>query len=143
VNANERERPMSLAFRYRRRHNCAQKKHCLYRSAQIVFICVHLRSFAVPVLRAFCNLPSVVVNQQTRNLVLSHTKGATFMTDYRVVSQNISSIIFRDVDKAATELADEVRQLMAAGWQPQGGLATVQAGGGIYLLQAMVRNASE
>jgi hypothetical protein len=36
---------MSLAIGYRRRHDCVQKKHSLYRSAQIVFICVHLRFF--------------------------------------------------------------------------------------------------
>ena len=40
----------------------------------------------------------------------------------------------------AVEVPDEVgEQLTAQGWTPQGGLATVEAGGGIFLLQAMVR----
>lgn len=59
--------------------------------------------------------------------------------DYQVVVQDVGSMLNRDVDKAAAEIATRVQALTAQGWTPQGGLATVEAGGGIFLLQAMVR----
>lgn len=62
------------------------------------------------------------------------------MMEYRVVVQNISSVFTRDVDKASAELSAQVNALLAEGWKPQGGLSTVQAGAGIYLLQAMTRD---
>jgi hypothetical protein len=59
--------------------------------------------------------------------------------DYQVVVQDVGSMLNRNVDKAVAELAAQVQVLVAQGWTPQGGLATVEAGGGIFLLQAMVR----
>lgn len=59
--------------------------------------------------------------------------------DYQVVVQDVGSMLNRDVEKAAAEIAARVQALAAQGWAPQGGLATVEAGGGIFLLQAMVR----
>jgi hypothetical protein len=61
------------------------------------------------------------------------------MSNYRVVYQDITSIISRDLPKAVEELQAQVNSLIDNGWIPQGGLATVHAGAGIYLLQAMTR----
>jgi hypothetical protein len=62
-----------------------------------------------------------------------------FMKEYQVVFQEITSIINRDLPKAAGELKAQVNLLIDDGWTAQGGLATVHAGGSIYLLQAMIR----
>lgn len=61
------------------------------------------------------------------------------MKEYKVVFQDITSIISRDLPKAVDELQLQVNALIREGWMPQGGLATVQAGASIYLLQAMVK----
>lgn len=60
--------------------------------------------------------------------------------EYQVVVQDVGSMLNRDVDKAAAELAARVQALIAEGWTPQGGLASVEAGTGIFLVQAMVRS---
>ncbi|TXI79678.1 MAG: hypothetical protein E6Q44_08855 [Flavobacteriales bacterium] len=59
------------------------------------------------------------------------------MSEYKVLVQGIMSIINRDLPKAAEGLESQVNPLIDAGWRVQGGLTTVQAGGNIYLLQAM------
>lgn len=61
------------------------------------------------------------------------------MTHYQIVRQEITTVLTRDVPKAVDELTDQVNALIAQGWHPQGGLATVHAGAGIYLMQAMAR----
>jgi hypothetical protein len=57
--------------------------------------------------------------------------------DYQVVVQDIGSGL--GVDKAGTKLASRVKELISHGWTPHGGLATFEAAGSLYLLQAMVR----
>ena len=57
--------------------------------------------------------------------------------DYQVVVQAIRSGL--RVDEAAAELASRVKELIAQGWTPHGGVATFEAAGSLYLLQAMVR----
>ena len=61
------------------------------------------------------------------------------MKEYKVVYQDITSMINRDLPKAVDGLQTQINALIGEGWVAQGGLATVQAGGSIYLLQAMVR----
>ena len=61
------------------------------------------------------------------------------MSEYKVLFQDITSIVNRDLPKAVDGLESQVNSLIDAGWRVQGGLATVQAGGSIYLLQAMTR----
>jgi len=43
------------------------------------------------------------------------------------------------VQKAAQELATEVNAELSAGWEPQGGIASIEAGTGVYLIQALSR----
>jgi hypothetical protein len=61
------------------------------------------------------------------------------MADYKVVAKEVTSVIWRDVEKAAQELARDVTAELAAGWEPQGGIASIQAGTGVYLIQALSR----
>ncbi len=59
--------------------------------------------------------------------------------EYCVVGADVGSIVSRDVSKTTQDLSARVGELIADGWRPQGGVASVQAGAGIYLLQAMTR----
>jgi hypothetical protein len=59
------------------------------------------------------------------------------MSEYKVLAKEVTTIVWRDVQKAAVELASEVNAEIRAGWEPQGGIASVQAGAGVYLLQAL------
>jgi len=61
------------------------------------------------------------------------------MSEYNVITKEVTSIVWRDVQKAAQELAIEVNAELAAGWEPQGGIASIQAGAGVYLIQALSR----
>jgi hypothetical protein len=61
------------------------------------------------------------------------------MSDYKVVVKEVTSVVWRDVDKAAKELASDVSAELSSGWEPQGGIASIQAGTGVYLIQALVR----
>jgi hypothetical protein len=61
------------------------------------------------------------------------------MPEYKVIAKDIPSIVWRDVEKASQELGAEVTALLSSGWEPQGGIASVQAGAGVYLLQALVK----
>jgi hypothetical protein len=61
------------------------------------------------------------------------------MAEYKLVVAEVTSVIRRDVDKAADALSEEVNRELASGWEPQGGIASVQAGTGVHLIQALVR----
>jgi hypothetical protein len=43
------------------------------------------------------------------------------------------------VHKAAQELAIQVNAELSGGWEPQGGIASIEAGTGVYLIQALFR----
>jgi hypothetical protein len=62
------------------------------------------------------------------------------MSEYKVIVKEVTSVVWRDVSKAAEELATEVNTELASGWQPQGGVASIQAGTGVYLLQALAKS---
>ncbi len=59
------------------------------------------------------------------------------MSQYKVVAKEVTSIVWRDVEKAAQELAGLVNAELATGWEPQGGIASIQAGASVYLIQAL------
>ena len=61
------------------------------------------------------------------------------MTEYKVVAKEVTSVVWRDVHKAAQELASEVNGELSSGWEPQGGIASIQAGAGVYLIQALAK----
>jgi len=61
------------------------------------------------------------------------------VAEYKVIAREVTTIVWRDVQKATQELAADVNAELAAGWDPQGGIASVQAGAGVYLLQALSR----
>ncbi len=64
------------------------------------------------------------------------------MSEYKVVVREVTSVVWRDVEKAAKELTDEVNTALADGWEPQGGIASIEAGTGVYLIQALAKRAS-
>ncbi len=59
--------------------------------------------------------------------------------EYRIVVKKITHALWPDLEKAAERLAQDVRKLAAAGWEPSGGVAYGNAGATGYLLQAMVK----
>jgi hypothetical protein len=61
------------------------------------------------------------------------------VADYKVIAKEVTSVIWRDVEKAAQELARDVTVELSGGWEPQGGIASIQAGTGVYLIQALSR----
>ena len=61
------------------------------------------------------------------------------MAEYKVIAKDVGSVIWRDVERAAQELGAEVTRQQGAGWEPQGGIASIQAGTGVHLLQALVK----
>jgi hypothetical protein len=61
------------------------------------------------------------------------------MPEYKVIAKEVGSVVWRDVEKAAQELGIEVTAQQSSGWEPQGGIASVQAGTGVHLLQALVK----
>ena len=61
------------------------------------------------------------------------------MSEYKVVAKEVTSIIWRDVEKASVELGKEVSAELAAGWEPQGGIASIEAGTSLYLIQALIK----
>jgi hypothetical protein len=61
------------------------------------------------------------------------------MTEYKVVMAEVTSLVWRDVGKAAEALSKEVMNHIEAGWEPQGGIATVPTGTTIYLIQAVIK----
>jgi len=61
------------------------------------------------------------------------------MAEYKVISKEVTSVIWRDVEKAGQELGAEVTRLASEGWEPQGGIASIEAGTTVYLLQAVFK----
>jgi hypothetical protein len=61
------------------------------------------------------------------------------MAEYKVIAKEVTSVIWRDVQKAAMELAREVNAELSAGWEPQGGIASIEAGTAVYLIQALFK----
>ena len=61
------------------------------------------------------------------------------MAEYKVMAKEVTSIVWRDVDKASQELSAEVNQMISGGWEPQGGIASIEAGSSVYLLQALLK----
>ena len=61
------------------------------------------------------------------------------MSQYKVIAKEVTSIVWRDLQKAAAELATDVSADLAAGWEPQGGIASIEAGTGVYLIQALIK----
>lgn len=61
------------------------------------------------------------------------------MSEYKVIAKEVTSVIWRDLEKAAQELGQQVTAELSAGWEPQGGIASIQAGTGVYLIQALSR----
>jgi len=61
------------------------------------------------------------------------------MSEYKVIAKEVTSIVWRDVHKAAQELTSDVNAELSSGWEPQGGIASIQAGTSVYLIQALAR----
>jgi hypothetical protein len=61
------------------------------------------------------------------------------MAEYKVMAKEITSVVWRDVQKASQELTTEVNGQLSSGWEPQGGIASVEAGSSVYLLQALIK----
>ncbi len=61
------------------------------------------------------------------------------MSEYKVIAQEVTTVLWRDVAKAAQELASEINAELSSGWEAQGGIASIEAGTGVYLLQALTR----
>jgi hypothetical protein len=61
------------------------------------------------------------------------------MPEYKIIAKEVTSVVWRDVQKAAQELATEVNAELSVGWEPQGGIASIEAGTGVYLIQALSR----
>ena len=56
-----------------------------------------------------------------------------------MITKEVTTIVWRDVHKAAQELTSEVNAELGTGWEPQGGIASIQAGTSVYLIQALGR----
>jgi len=61
------------------------------------------------------------------------------MAEYKALVKEVTSVVWRDVQKAAEELTTEVNAHLSSGWEPQGGIASIEAGTSCYLLQATVK----
>ena len=61
------------------------------------------------------------------------------MSEYKIVAKEVTSIVWRDVQKAAQDLSKDVTAELSSGWEPQGGVASIQAGTSVYLIQALSR----
>jgi hypothetical protein len=61
------------------------------------------------------------------------------VSEYKVMAKEVTSIVWRDVQKAAHDLAGELNVELKSGWEPQGGIASIQAGTSVYLLQALIK----
>jgi hypothetical protein len=62
------------------------------------------------------------------------------MSEYKVIAKEVTTIVWRDVHKAAQELTSDVNAELSSGWEPQGGIASIQAGTSVYLIQALARH---
>ena len=61
------------------------------------------------------------------------------MAEYKAMVKEVTSVVWRDVDKAAQQLSAEVNQMISGGWEPQGGIASIEAGSSVYLIQAIIK----
>ena len=61
------------------------------------------------------------------------------MAEYKVMVKEVTSVVWRDVQKAGQELSADVNQMISEGWDPQGGIASIEAGTSCYLLQALIK----
>ena len=61
------------------------------------------------------------------------------MSEYKVIAREVTSVIWRDVEKAAKALSQSVSAQLTVGWEPQGGISSIEAGTGVYLIQALAR----
>ena len=61
------------------------------------------------------------------------------MAEYKVMAKEVTSVVWRDVQKAAQELGADVTHMMSSGWEAQGGIASIEAGTSVYLIQALVK----
>ena len=61
------------------------------------------------------------------------------MSEYKVITKEVTSVVWRDVQKAAQELTTDVNAHVSSGWDPQGGIASIEAGTSVYLLQALIK----
>ena len=61
------------------------------------------------------------------------------MSEYKVNAKEVTTIVWRDVHHAAQELTSDVNAKLSSGWEPQGGIASIQAGTGVDLIQALAR----
>jgi len=61
------------------------------------------------------------------------------MAEYKVVAKEVTSVVWRDVQKAAQELSADVTHMLSSGWEAQGGIASIEAGTSVYLIQALVK----
>jgi hypothetical protein len=48
-----------------------------------------------------------------------NSNGEFPMTEYKVIAKGVTSAVWRDVQKAAQELAFEINTELSAGWEPQ------------------------
>lgn len=62
------------------------------------------------------------------------------MSEYKIVAKEVTSMVWRDVQKAAQDLTLEVNAELSSGWEPQGGVASIQAGTSVHLIQALARS---
>ncbi len=61
------------------------------------------------------------------------------MSEIKIIVKEVTSVVWRDVNKAAQELVGEVNAELSSGWEPQGGVASIEAGTGVYLIQALTK----
>ena len=61
------------------------------------------------------------------------------MSEYKVIVKEVTSVVWRDVSKAAQELGGGVNAGLSSGWEPQGGVASIEAGTSVYLIQALIK----
>ena len=61
------------------------------------------------------------------------------MAEYKVMVKEVTSVVWRDVQKAGQELSADVNQMISDGWEPQGGIASIEAGTSVYLIQAVLK----
>ena len=59
------------------------------------------------------------------------------MSEYKVITKEVTSVVWRDVQKAAQELTKEVNAELSTNWEPQGGIASIEAGTSVHLIQAL------
>lgn len=59
--------------------------------------------------------------------------------EYKIIVRKVGIRLARRIDQAAEELAKEVNEHLAKGWEPAGGVAMGLVGAAPFLVQAVVR----